>query len=115
MHMIWLSSVIPGMLFVIWAFPATRRPWIWSLCLGIALLGIVAITGADLAGYLSSGGTPANSFKRLIYTLILSRDIPVVALALGSMLNWLITKFLSRATSQAEAHTAPTLEPHGNA
>ena len=85
MHLIWLSVVLPGMLFVVWAFPDSRRRSIWWLCLAIASLGCVGWVGLDLISYVSGGGK--GPFMRALFALIMSTDVPVVALLIGSVIN----------------------------
>jgi hypothetical protein len=80
------------MLFVVWAFPESRRPKVWATMLGVALLGILGVIGLDLFSFFSNGGQLADVWMRAIFSVIMSTDIPVVALAVGSVVNWVITR-----------------------
>ena len=92
MHLIWLSFVVPGMLCVLWTVPESRQPWIWLISFAIAILGLVGIIGFDLFGFLAGGGNSEHGFMRAVFALIMLTDVPLVALALGSSLNWLISR-----------------------
>jgi hypothetical protein len=91
MHMIWLSIVIPSMLFVVWAFPVTRHRSVWSLCLGIAVLGLVGLIGFDLFVFFQQGGQWQHGFMKSVFSLLMNTDVPLVPLALGSFINWWIS------------------------
>ena len=97
MHMIWMSTVIPTLLFVVWAFPATRVPSIWSLCLEIALLGIAVVIGIDLIVFIRGGGQWQHAFMKAVFTVIMNTDIPLLALAMGSVINWTISRRFGRS------------------
>jgi hypothetical protein len=86
MHLIWLSLVLPPMGFAVWAFPKTRRPDLWLFCLQICLIALAAWTGWRL---LSSVGLMEVNFQRIMFALITSFELPIVALALGCAGNWL--------------------------
>jgi len=92
MHMIWFSVVIPSMLFVVWAFPMTRLPSIWSLCLGIAVLGIVGLVGFDLFMFLNQDGQWRDAFMKSVFSVAMNTDIPLVQFGLGCVINWAISR-----------------------
>ena len=103
MHLIWISLVVPGMLFVAWGFPDARRRSIWWMCLAIALFGGVAWVGFDLTLYLSGGGK--NTLMRLVYAMIMSTDFPIVAMTIGSVLNLVICRNAKSSQTQKDEAT----------
>ena len=80
------------MLFVVWVFPVTRVPAIWSLCLGIAILGMTVVVGIDLFAFFRGGGQWQHALMRSVFSVIKNTDIPFLALALGSVFNWAISR-----------------------
>jgi hypothetical protein len=91
MHLIWLSAVLPAMLFAVWAFPAARDRRIWELCLTVALLGIAVLITLELAGFFPAAGHPHSLLTRLTMLMLTTTDLPVMAFAIGSLLNWTLS------------------------
>lgn len=94
MHLIWFSIVLPGMLCVVWMLPESRQPWIWGLTFGIAVLGLIGLVGFDLYAFLSGGGKSEDGLRRAVFAILTATEIPFIAMAIGSAINWLISKKL---------------------
>ena len=92
MHLIWISLFVPGMLFVVWAFPQSRNPNIWLLSFTIAIIGLAILVGNDLIGFFSQGGQLKHGFMRAIFAVVMSIEVPCIALAIGSVSNWILSK-----------------------
>lgn len=64
-----------------------RSRRIWLVCLAVASLVIVGFTGFDLQQYLAGGGAVGDSFQRVIYKIVTTADLPLVAVWIGSAIN----------------------------
>lgn len=84
--------VLPGMLFVVWAFPECRHSRIWLISFVIAILGLVGVIGFDWFRYFSDRGRLDHGFMRAIFAVIMSTNLPLVGLATGSIVNWMISR-----------------------
>lgn len=86
-----MSLLVPGMLFVVWAFPESRRQNIWLVSFAIAVLGLVGVIAIDLFGFLADGGEPSQVFVRALFAAITATEMPFVAMAIGSILNGFVS------------------------
>lgn len=102
MHLIWMSLFVPGMLFVVWAFPQSRQPSIWLISFALAIIGLAAMIGIDLFGFLSDGGQLEHGFMRAVFAVIMETEIPYVALAVGSVANWMISRRADNLTTTVD-------------
>ncbi len=79
------------MLFVVWAFPESRHRKIWGFCFLLAMLGVAGIILLDL--FSSSGSTAKHgAWLGPMFAVLTATDIPVVALAIGSAINWFVSR-----------------------
>ena len=101
-----MSIFLPGTLFIVWAFPAGCQPRIWSAVFGIAILGIAVVIGLDLFGFLTQGGKISDGFMRAVFAVVMMIDIPLVALAVGSLACWLLTRGNRRINDRASCEAA---------
>ena len=92
MHMIWMSLVLPGMLFVVWSFPEARDTRIWLVGFLIAIVCLIAVIGIDLVPFLSKGGKAEHGFMRALFAVIMATDLPVVAFVVGSAVTWMVSR-----------------------
>lgn len=91
MHLIWLSVVVPSLLFVVWAFPDSRHPKVWLACFGLALAGLLVVIGLDIAS--SSGNTAQHGWpKGQVYTVLQTTSFPLVAAIIGCIISWGVAK-----------------------
>jgi hypothetical protein len=90
MHLIWLSVVLPPMAFIVLNFRQTRRLEIWARCFWIALVVTAIWTGV---GWFSME-TQASIFtpQAMLYALVTSHQLPILAMTTGSAMNWLIVR-----------------------
>ena len=94
-------------MFVVWTIPKSRNPRIWLICLGVATLGLLGVIGIDLFDYNAFKGPMDKSFNRAVFAVIMSTDWPLVALVIGSIINWTISK---RALKANKTNAAPTVK-----
>jgi len=116
MHSVWLGLTLPIMIFLIWGFPAMRSRRIWSGCLALALVGIGVVAGLDLQQYLATGGEAGESLSRIAFKIVTSTDLPLVAISIGSIVNFLCCCFLrtdSRGQRIDPESTSREPEPQG--
>ena len=106
MHLVWMSVFVPGMLFVVWAFPAGRQPNIWSVAFAVAMLGLAGVVGFDLFGYFSQGEALSGGFMRAVFAVITTTDIPLIALAVGSLACWILTRRKGSSSGRSVNHVA---------
>ncbi|MEM7784974.1 MAG: hypothetical protein AAF623_16615 [Planctomycetota bacterium] len=89
MHLTWIALIVPGMFLIPWASPASRRPLIWKLTGFAAIFTLICWLGIDLLSYLATDGLVGESPMRIIYAVLTLTDVPLLALILGSFLNWI--------------------------
>jgi len=94
MHSVWLGVALPIMIFLIWGFPVMRSRRIWLGCLALALVGIAVVAGLDLQQYLAKGGEAGESLSRIAFKIATTTDLPLVAISIGSIVNFLCCCFL---------------------
>ena len=112
MHSVWVGLTLPIMVFLIWGFPAMRRRRIWLGCLVLALVGLSVVAGLDLQQYLAEGGATGDSFRRIVYRIATATDLPLVAIAIGSFVNFLCCFWVTKSSSQQDPESAnPEREP----
>ncbi len=111
MHLIWLSAILPAMLFIVWAIPAARDRKIWELCLTLALLGIVVLITLEFAGFFPAAGHPHSLLTRITMLILTTTDFPVVAFAIGSIINWTVSKRIRRSSLPNTTETTEAANP----
>ena len=102
MHSVWVGLTLPIMVFLVWGFSAMRRRRIWLGCLALALVGIAVVAGLDLQQFLAEGGATGDIFRRIVFKIATATDLPLVAIAIGSVANLLLCCFCWRTDSHSQ-------------
>jgi len=89
-----------------------RSRRIWLACLTLASVGIAVVAGLDLQQYLAKGGATGDSFRRILYKLATATDLPLIAIAIGSLVNFFCCFWVTKSSSQQDPESVnPELEP----
>ena len=95
MHLIWMAIVVPGMFLIPWSSVSSRAPLIWKITGAVSLLGILSWIGIDLTQYLATDtARPSESFQRAAFAVITLTNVPLIAIGVGSVVNWCCCKWL---------------------
>jgi hypothetical protein len=101
MHLIWLSLVLPAMFLMPWASKKMRLPKLWLAVFASALIGILIYVGIDLAQFFSNQGQANQGTMRVLFAVMSMTELPLIALAIGGIINWVYSKKQQRKVAPA--------------
>lgn len=60
------------------------------------------MAGLDLQQFLAEGGSTDGIFRRIAFKIVTATDLPLVAIAIGSMVNFLCCFWVTKSSSQQD-------------